>query len=29
MLADGLTAEADAGLIDHAIGQLPAALRAA
>jgi F-type H+-transporting ATPase subunit b len=29
MLADGLTADADAGLIDHAIGQLPAALRAA
>ncbi len=29
MLADGLTAETDAGLIDHAIGQLPAALRAA
>jgi F-type H+-transporting ATPase subunit b len=29
MLADGLTSDADAGLIDHAIGQLPAALRAA
>jgi len=29
MLADGLTADADARLIDHAIGQLPAALRAA
>jgi len=29
LLADGLTADADAGLVDHAIGQLPAALRAA
>jgi F-type H+-transporting ATPase subunit b len=29
MLAEGLTADADAGLIDHAISALPAALRAA
>jgi F-type H+-transporting ATPase subunit b len=29
MLAEGLTPEADSGLIDHAIGQLPQALRAA
>src|SRR5271165_2437602 len=29
MLAEGLTPQADAGLIDHAIGQLPSALRAA
>jgi F-type H+-transporting ATPase subunit b len=29
MLSEGLTPEADAGLIDRAIGQLPAALRAA
>jgi F-type H+-transporting ATPase subunit b len=29
LLAEGLTPEADAGLIDNAIGQLPAVLRAA
>ena len=29
VIADGPDAEADAGLIDHAIGQLPSALRAA